>query len=222
MSKQTDLLGRKFGELTVISPRSERLRDEIAYVCKCTCGEETLATRGQLLSGRKKSCGCLRKKSPTNVIDLTGMKFGKLTVIERAGKTEKDNALWKCICDCGNPFPARGTGLRRGEITSCGCSRSEQMANARKVLTEEKTIDCVQVPILTKKVRSDSITGHKGVYKRIRQGKEYYEANIAVKGKRKYAGPFAKLEDAIAARKRLEEQYHEPYIKELEEKNEGN
>ena len=33
-------------------------------------------------------------------IDLTGMKFGRLTVIERAGKTKQGNALWKCKCDC--------------------------------------------------------------------------------------------------------------------------
>lgn len=42
-------------------------------------------------------------------IDLTGMKFGRLTVIERAGKTKQGNALWKCKCDCGNETIVRST-----------------------------------------------------------------------------------------------------------------
>lgn len=58
-------------------------------------------------------------------IDLTGMKFGRLTVIERAGKTKQGNALWKCKCDCGNETIVRGTTLRNGESKSCGCIRAE-------------------------------------------------------------------------------------------------
>lgn len=58
-------------------------------------------------------------------IDLTGMKFGRLTVIERAGKTKQGNALWKCKCDCGNETIVRSTTLRNGESKSCGCLRAE-------------------------------------------------------------------------------------------------
>ena len=35
------------------------------------------------------------------VIDLTGQRFGKLTVIEKSG-TKNGSVLWKCECDCGN------------------------------------------------------------------------------------------------------------------------
>lgn len=218
MAQENDLTGRRFWELTVITKHTEKVHKEEAWVCECSCGNKTIATKGQLLRGTKKSCGCLRKKSPGNVLDLTGKKIGKIKVIERAGKTENDNSLWLCQCFCGNTFIAMGTSLRRGDTVSCGCSQDEQIKNARKTLLEEKSIDGVLVPLLSKKVRSDSGTGHKGVHKRVRKGKESYEASITVKGKRKYLGTFKNINDAITARQQAEKEYYEPYIKALEEK----
>lgn len=62
----------------------------------------------------------------SRVIDLTGQRFGRLTVIERVQPRQgSTNARWKCICDCGNEALVRGTTLRRGESKSCGCLRSE-------------------------------------------------------------------------------------------------
>lgn len=217
MLKRIDLIGQRFGRLIVTENLAEKRYNEEAWACKCDCGKETIATRSQLTGGRKKSCGCLRKETPPNALDLVGQKFGKLMVIERAGKTKNDNALWLCRCECGNIVKANATTLRRGELTTCGCETATRILNARNVLMNEKSIDGVQIPLLTKKVRSDSATGHKGIYKRSRKGNEYYEANITVKGKRKYAGPFKDLSDAIAARKWLEIKYHQPYIKALED-----
>lgn len=217
MSK-IDLTGKRFGKLTAIKRSNERLRNEFAWICKCDCGNETLATQGQLLSGRKKSCGCLKKKSPKNFIDLTGKRFGILTVIERHGTTKNNTASWLCMCDCGNTTITNGTSLRRGDTVSCGCLIKDQNVKARKVLTEDKSIDGVQVPLLKRKVRSDSQSGHKGIYKRNRNGRITYEPHITIKGKRKYLGVFKNLDDAIAARKLAEKEYHDPYIKALEEK----
>lgn len=95
--------------------------------------------------------------------------------------------------------------------------RPEQAANAREILANDYTVDGVQVPLLTKKVRSDSGTGHKGVHKRVRKGREYYEAYITVNGKRKYLGMSTELGKAISMRRRAEEEYYSPYIKALEE-----
>lgn len=52
------------------------------------------------------------------VIDITGKKYGKLTVIEYA-----DHAFWKCRCSCGKEVIVRGAHLRSGASKSCGCSR---------------------------------------------------------------------------------------------------
>ncbi|EHQ62312.1 hypothetical protein PDENDC454_10490 [Paenibacillus dendritiformis C454] len=217
MSNKVEI-GMTFGELTVLRQHAEKLHKERAWVCLCSCGNETLATNGQLVRGVKKSCGCLRKKTPANALDLTGQRFGRLNVIERAGTTAKGNALWRCACDCGNEKIANATLLRRGDIVSCGCASSEQIDSARTNLLTSKSIDGVQVPRLTQKVRSDSGTGHKGITRRYRNGKEIYEAYISVKKIRKHVGTFSDLDKAIRARDKAEKEYHAPYIKALEEK----
>lgn len=57
-------------------------------------------------------------------IDLTGQKFGKLTVIERA-KGVKD-VQWVCRCECGNVTTVRPHDLKSGATKSCGCLRHVQ------------------------------------------------------------------------------------------------
>lgn len=54
-------------------------------------------------------------------IDLTGMKFGRLTVIERAGSTKAGQARWRCKCECGNNTTVEASHLKRGNVQSCGC-----------------------------------------------------------------------------------------------------
>ena len=219
MSIETDLAGKSFGQLRVIRQSDKRGRNKaILWDCQCKCGNLTTATTTQLLKGYKKSCGCLRKRNPSNVLDLTGEKFGKLTVLKRDGSTKNDNALWLCQCECGNNTIANGTSLKRGDDVSCGCLRQKQINNAKKVLTIDKSIDGVQIPLLTKKVRSDSKTGHKGVHERNRNGKIVYEVSITLKGIRKYLGSFSDLNKAINARKKAEEEYHLPYVNALKEK----
>lgn len=215
--------GQRFGELEVIGTSPEKVRNEAAYICRCSCGETTVATKSQLQTGRKKSCGCLRKRTPANALDLTGQRFGNLEVIERAGTNERGQALWMCKClRCGNLRPFAATILRRGEAVSCGCTRPDQGRSARHVLMTEKTVDGVQVPLLTKKVRSDSGTGVKGVYRRVRKGTVYYEAHITVKGKRIWGPMRRTLAEAIADRKVLEEQYHKPYLEKAKRKGDTN
>lgn len=56
-------------------------------------------------------------------IDLTGQRFGRLLVIEEAGKDKQAKLLWKCLCDCGNVKIIRRCHLRSGLTKSCGCLR---------------------------------------------------------------------------------------------------
>ena len=159
-----------------------------------------------------------RHKSPPNVLDLAGNRFGMLVAIERAGKTKNDNALWLCQCDCGNTTKANATSLRIGDTISCGCIKKVKIDYARQVLTDEMTINGVVVPLLTKKTRSDSGTGHKGVSKRVRRGLTRYEVSITIKGKRIYLGAYKNIKEAIAARKAAEIEYFDPYIQALNAK----
>lgn len=53
--------------------------------------------------------------------DLTGKRFGKLTVMERNGINKHRQALWKCACSCGNETVLSTSTLKSGNTKSCGC-----------------------------------------------------------------------------------------------------
>jgi hypothetical protein len=57
--------------------------------------------------------------------DLTGRRFGRLVVKERAGSDKRGNALWLCVCDDGNKKTVLGLDLAKGHTKSCGCLRQE-------------------------------------------------------------------------------------------------
>jgi hypothetical protein len=64
-------------------------------------------------------------------IDLTGMIFNKLTVIELYGKNKKGDKLWKCSCECGNPNFCFVTthNLKNGNTKSCGCWQKQAVSD---------------------------------------------------------------------------------------------
>ena len=53
-----DLTGQRFGRLVVVERNSERIKNRIAWKCKCDCGGEKIVVSAYLLSGHTKSCGC--------------------------------------------------------------------------------------------------------------------------------------------------------------------
>lgn len=57
------------------------------------------------------------------MIDLTGQKFGMLTVIRRGTNTKGNKCTWICKCDCGREKKkaVAGYDLKTGKVTSCGC-----------------------------------------------------------------------------------------------------
>lgn len=59
------------------------------------------------------------------IVDMTGKKFGRWTVIDYAGLDKSGHAVWKCLCECGNVKDVRGQRLRDGESQSCGCLAKE-------------------------------------------------------------------------------------------------
>lgn len=52
--------------------------------------------------------------------DITGRRFGRLTVIRYVGGSK-----WECVCDCGNTKSVDGFRLKSGKTQSCGCKRKE-------------------------------------------------------------------------------------------------
>jgi hypothetical protein len=54
-------------------------------------------------------------------IDRTGLRYGRLLVLERAGRTASKKVLWKCACDCGGTALVDACSLVTQNTTSCGC-----------------------------------------------------------------------------------------------------
>lgn len=68
----------------------------------------------------------------SNKKDLTGMRFGKLVVLEETNKRYDKKVIWKCRCDCGNITYANTSQLKRGGKKSCGC------VNAPRDITNQR------------------------------------------------------------------------------------
>ena len=80
--------------------------------------------------------------------NLTGKKYGSLTVLYRAKIINKKNksAYWKCKCDCGNEIVVRADSLLKNITTHCGCllNRTRHLTinigdNFNKLTVIEKT-----------------------------------------------------------------------------------
>lgn len=66
------------------------------------------------------------------LIDLTGQKFGKLTVLQRAPYCKSGHIYWTCWCECGNIKDICGNNLRNGVTTSCGCLQKINTSKANR------------------------------------------------------------------------------------------
>lgn len=70
-------------------------------------------------------------------LDLTGHKYGRLSVIAFAELDKHGKARWHCLCDCGKAHVSTTNAMRSGDARSCGCYHSEQMRRIRST-TEER------------------------------------------------------------------------------------
>lgn len=69
----------------------------------------------------------------SKLIDYSGQKIGRLTVVARAGSNQQREAMWLCKCECGSETIIRGSDVRTGHIKSCGCWKRE---SSKKLLTK--------------------------------------------------------------------------------------
>lgn len=58
---------------------------------------------------------------------IVGLRFGRLMVSECVGRDKANNALWRCICDCGKEAITRTFMLKSGRTKSCGCYHRDRL-----------------------------------------------------------------------------------------------
>lgn len=129
---RTNIAGQRFGHLVAVEhiPGSRTARSR--WKCKCDCGSTHLAPADALKRGATTSCGCRKTQPAQNRLNLAGQKFGRLTVVEPAGKTPKGQLLWLCRCECGGETKTTSTKLRSGHTSSCGCVKVERIRDVGK------------------------------------------------------------------------------------------
>lgn len=82
--------------------------------------------------------------------DIRGEIFGRLTVQEHSGKDKRGNALWLCLCQCGNKVVRRGTELTRHRIPSCGCFAKELGQRRHNASLERKKFEPPKIDLRIK------------------------------------------------------------------------
>jgi hypothetical protein len=141
-SQLIDLIGKRFGRWTVLKKveKPKYLKGDGAYwLCKCDCGNIKIKGRKNLLNGDSTSCGCYQKEKASKAYlkDLTGKRFGKLTVINRTENyintfSGRVRVMWLCKCDCGKETIVASGELKRGDTKSCGCLSESFIAHEIK------------------------------------------------------------------------------------------
>lgn len=145
-AKKKNLIGQKFGLLTVINYTSENRHGSALWECQCDCGNICYATTEGLRTGDNISCGCRNlgseKFANRYKIDLTGKRYGKLTVIKSTSdRTNFGNQIWECQCDCGNICYVSTNHLQTGNTKSCGCLQGNSVGEIRiKQILDENNI----------------------------------------------------------------------------------
>ena len=113
-------------------------------ICKCLlCDMEVLGVNlYNVINGKSTNCGCIRKKRLSEskrihtIESLSQQKFGRLTVVEEAGRDKYGKIQYKCICDCGNETIVLGNSLLQNHVVSCGCLRSKNNSVISQILSK--------------------------------------------------------------------------------------
>ena len=143
-------------------------------------------------------------------LDLTGQRFGKLTVV-RPAENIGGRTAWLCRCDCGREAVVQTHRLRSGHTTSCGCRGARDNPRSALGLTY---IDgtCVEM-LRAKTVRRNNTSGVPGVD--WCPGKGRWRATICFKGRRYYLGSYTSFDQAVQARKQGEAALHDAFLHEF-------
>lgn len=133
-----DLTRKRFGHLTAISREKimKSSRAKTYWICRCDCGNEVRVLMERLQNGVVVDCGkkCIYHVA-SDMSDLTGKTFGKLTVIKKVD-SEKVNHYnkqkWLCKCECGNTIVFNRQGLISGYKKDCGCVKSGKYLEGKR------------------------------------------------------------------------------------------
>jgi hypothetical protein len=202
-----NIIGERFGRLTVLSRYTKKLKPT-KWNCICDCGVEKAYYAANLKRGLSRSCGCLRKEEAAQARRKHGL----------VG-TPEYYAWSKAIQRCTNPKDSRYNNYGARGITVCEewLDFRNFIADMGKRPSDDHSIDRIdndkgyypnncRWATRSQQIRnrqSKNKYGQDGITKR----GESYRAVIGVEGKDIYIGSFSTVDEAIAERKKAEQEY---------------
>lgn len=233
MKEFTELIGQTYGELTIIKRDSDFITQKgkryIMFLCKCSCGETCSKRKDDVLSGKTKSCGHLRKITSSltgknnvkrNIYDLTGdYGIGYTSKGEKFLFDLEDYGLIKDYCWC----------IHNGYVQSTNENRiisfHRVVMGVDDISFNEIIVDHIKTEMkndnrknnlrigtqsnnnMNKKLQSNNTSGVKGVY--WHNTIQKWVVNIVVDKKVIYLGTFDRKEfdKAVSVRKKAEKKY---------------
>lgn len=144
MPAKLDLTNQRFGRLVALreaTDEEKQYKKGVFWYCQCDCGNTIVTRTHSLRCGETKSCGCYNKMrvaetQRSKVIDMTGERYGRLTVLYYDKNSPPGSTHWICKCDCGNIISALRDSLISGGVKSCGCLKKEltsQLGSNREI-----------------------------------------------------------------------------------------
>ena len=209
-----EMVGKRFGKLVIIE--FEKRSPNVLSRCTCRCDCGNTIEIGLAALRKKTSCGC-NYLDPR--ADITGKKYGKLTVESRVieSNVEAFAMKWKCRCDCGKEITATTLALQAGLIVSCGCTAAEEvtldLANVNRGNIEKTNTHILQ-GALDGVMYENNKSGVRGVY--FSNTYKNYWANIVFQGKRYNLGRYNTIEEAQKAREKAEEILYGSFLEHYE------
>lgn len=205
------LIGKRFGKL-VVKDLESNVKGSRLWKCQCDCGNTAYVTTTNLKSGSTRSCGCMPKGAKHQYDDLTGRRFGKLTVTKYLFTNDARESVWECRCDCGNTCEVTNPQLKRGMTVQCSeCRKTFKKRNGGTMVDGlvDNKINDIQVLRYTDKPNARNTTGFRGVS--FRKSRNYYVATLTINGKTRTKTGFKTAADAYYnGRLVLEDEYLPP------------
>lgn len=121
----SDVIGKTFGELTILSytePQKENRYRRMCR-CKCACGKVVDKRLTYVLNGKTKSCGHLRSEvAQKDYSDCIGKTFGDLTILSYSEPIKENGYRRTCLCrcSCGREKEFLLQNVLQGVSLSCG------------------------------------------------------------------------------------------------------
>lgn len=180
------------------------------WLCECLrCGNRIEVPVKTLGTGVK-DCGCWRS-IPKKPIE-PGTRFGRLTVLRQNGNKPGRGALYDCLCDCGNTVTAvRGSSLRSGETTSCGCVHDERFAATQPMNREKNFVLDTSLGHAGHRddMHQNNTSGYRNVY--WHKARQRWCVRIAYRKKVYYLGYYADIEEAARVAEQAREEIKEDF-----------